>query len=195
MHRSTLYALLDRYEARYPQDPTAGRIRAFAREHRDCLERSCRLGHITAGAWILDPCEERALLTHHRKLDRWLQLGGHVDGESDILRAAIREAREESGIEAFEVWVDRAGRGAWGAPEDGDAVVLDLDIHPIPARGAEPEHDHLDVRFLFRARSARLTISDESNDLRWFTSAEVASATDEESVLRLLHRAAALMGR
>ena len=100
-------------------------VRQFVRVHPDCFERSCREGHITASAWIVSADHRAALLTHHRKLDRWLQLGGHCDGEADVAAVALREAREESGL------VDLRFAYAGDAP-----VPVDLDVHPIPPRGA-----------------------------------------------------------
>lgn len=190
MHRRPLIDLLTRYLAAWPGErELVDRFRAFVNTHADCLLRSCVPGHITASCWILDPEGRRVLLTHHRKLDRWLQLGGHVDGEAEVERAALREAQEESGMAefAFVPWWENVGCA-------GRLVPLDLDVHPIPARGSEPRHDHWDVRFLLRAGPGQdLTMSDESNDLRWFAFADLASATTEESVLRLQRKAAALL--
>ena len=176
MHRRALIALLQRFAERSAAAATiAGRFLAFARDHDDCLLRSCAPGHITASAWILSHDHSHCLLTHHRKLDRWLQLGGHVDGEPVVHLAALREAREESGMAGFELL----------APS---AVLqpLDLDVHPIPSRADEPEHLHWDVRFLLRALPGQqLRISRESLDLRWVPRPEVSVFTDEPSVRRL----------
>lgn len=186
MDRAPLIDMLRRHAEAWPAErELAERFLAFARAHDDCLLRTCRPGHITASAWIVDAEAERALLTHHRKLGRWLQLGGHVDGEARVERAALREAVEESGMARFSFvrWSD-------------ELVPLDLDVHAIPARGAEPEHLHWDVRFWLRAEPGqRLSISEESNDLRWFTPAELAAATSEESVLRMMRKVEALRPR
>ena len=173
MHRAPLLALLDGYAARHPDEEATERFRAFVRVHEDCFERSCVPGHITGSAWILSPDGSRALLTHHRKLGKWLQLGGHVDGSPDVPASALREAQEESGIEHFTFL------------EEGP---LDLDVHEIPARGDEPAHLHYDIRFLLRAHTEALQISDESNDLGWFTPAEVRGLSEEESLLRMLRK-------
>jgi 8-oxo-dGTP pyrophosphatase MutT (NUDIX family) len=180
MHRRPLIELLQRYAAHFPAEhELVARFRAFVAAHDDCLLRSCVPGHITASAWILDADGERALLTHHRKLGRWLQLGGHVDGEEHVERSALREAQEESGMAEFR-FVPWSG---------GELVPLDLDVHPIPARKQEPEHLHWDLRFLLQAAPGQaLVTSDESNDLRWFGADELAAATDEESVLRLARK-------
>ncbi len=186
MHRRALIALLERYAAAWPAErDVAARFVAFVRAHDDCLERTCAPGHVTASAWITGAGGERALLTHHRKLGRWLQLGGHVDGEQHVERAALREAHEESGLPALELV-------RW-SPE---LVPLDLDVHPIPARGTEPRHDHWDVRFWLQADAdAQLVLSAESVDLRWFATQQLAAVTDEDSVLRLARKVAALRGR
>jgi len=184
VHRRHLNELLQRYEVAWPAEHLqVARFRRFVAAHADCLLRTCVPGHITASAWILAPDGGSALLTHHRKLGRWLQLGGHVDGEAEIERAALREAQEESGMQQFTF-------ATWGA--DG-LVPLDLDVHPIPARGREPRHEHWDVRFLLRAAAGQpLVTSAESNDLRWVPAAELGRLTDESSVLRLARKAAVL---
>ncbi|MFN7669997.1 MAG: NUDIX hydrolase [Planctomycetota bacterium] len=186
MDREPLIELLRRHAEAWPAEQAlAARFIGFAKAHADCLLRTCRPGHITASAWIVDASGERALLTHHRKLGRWLQLGGHVDGERHVERAALREAVEESGMATFEF-------ATW----TGALVPLDLDVHAIPARGDEPEHLHWDVRFWLRAtRGQQLAISEESNDLRWFTPAEVSAVTGEDSVLRMLRKATDLQVR
>lgn len=180
MHRRLLLELLARHLARCPADAEiVGRVGGFVLAHADCFERSCREGHITASAWIVSPDHRRVLLTHHRKLDRWLQLGGHCDGECDPREAALREAREESGLERFRF-----------LPDAADPLPLDLDIHAIPAHGADPEHLHLDVRFLLVAEpDQELRASDESNDLQWFERERLADWIEEESLLRLERRA------
>ena len=181
MHRRPLLELLDRYEARYPDErAVAARIRALVMEHADCFDRTCRPGHVTASAWVTTPQRNRVLLVHHRKLDRWLQPGGHADGQADIPAAALREAIEETGLSRLRL------------SEDASITPLDLDVHVIPARIApsgellEDAHEHHDVRFLIIA-AGDLTpqVSEESHDVRWFTGEELHAATDEESILRM----------
>ncbi|MEO6595685.1 MAG: NUDIX hydrolase [Planctomycetota bacterium] len=184
MHRRHLTELLVRYAAAWPAEVSVSeRFLAFIGEHDDCLHRSCVPGHITASAWILSPDGNSALLTHHKKLGRWLQLGGHVDGEVLVEQAALREAIEESGMTEFEFV-------RWGR---GPLVPLDLDVHAIPARGREPLHEHWDVRFLLRAGPGQQIVrSDESNELRWVAAGELTQLTQEESVLRLARKARAI---
>ena len=179
MHRRPLRRLLERYAEAWPAERAlAGRFLAFVDAHPDCLQRSCVPGHVTASAWILDADHQRALLTHHRKLGKWLQLGGHVDGATDVPGACLREAQEESGMTRFAFWPG----------EEGARVPLDLDVHEIPARGDEPAHLHWDVRFLLVAgRGQPLVVSAESHDLAWVPIRELEQYTTEESVLRM-HR-------
>jgi 8-oxo-dGTP pyrophosphatase MutT (NUDIX family) len=147
---------------------------AFIDAHpSDAHSRSCLAGHLTASALVIDARGERALLTFHKKLGRWLQLGGHCDGDANLAGAALREAREESGIEDLAI----------------DPDPIDVDIHAIPARAGEPEHLHLDTRFrLFAPPGAREVLSEESLDLAWFTRAEAERLATDDSVRRLFRR-------
>ena len=181
MHRRPVRALLDRYELKWPRErELVARFREFCDGHADCLERSCAPGHFTASAWILDARGEQALLHHHKKLGKWLQLGGHVDGAPEVESACLREAQEESGMIDF-VFVPWAG---------DDLTPLDLDVHEIPARPGEAAHLHWDVRFLLQAGAGQgLRRSSESNELAWVTNSALRSFTGEESVLRMARKA------
>lgn len=178
MHRQPLlkkldyYAPFDRIERRMTED-----IERFVQKNPRCFERSLEIGHVTGSAWIVDQDRSHVLLTHHRKLDRWLQLGGHADGDADILRVAWREATEESGLE-----------GVRPVSEN----IYDVDIHAIPATAREPAHVHYDVRFLFEAdRHAPLVVSSESKDLAWVPLERIAEYSGEESMMRMVYK----MGR
>lgn len=175
MHRQALLGKLARYRAADPYETRAAeRLREFVEEHADCFERSLAVGHVTGSAWILDRSRAFTLLTHHRKIGKWLQLGGHADGDPDVLRVALREAREESGLAAV-------------APISEE--IFDIDIHAIPARGREGEHLHYDVRFLLEAdRRAPLSITAESRSLEWVALGRVAELNPEESVSRMVSK-------
>jgi 8-oxo-dGTP pyrophosphatase MutT (NUDIX family) len=190
MHRRPLLDTLACYRHAFPAEAdVVDRIVSLVNEHVDCFERSCRPGHITGAAWILSADRRRCLLTHHRKLDRWLQLGGHADGETLVEEVALREAREESGMTGFDF-----------VPIAGALLPLDLDVHNIPARYdaegrlIEDAHEHHDVRFLLVAHAGQtIAASDESHEIGWFTSEEVLQLTDEESLLRMLYKAAEIL--
>ena len=146
------------------------RMLEFLHEHEAPLERSCLAGHFTASALVIHADGERALLTHHRKLGRWLQLGGHCDGEANPARAALLEATEESGMEGLAI----------------DPVPVDLDIHRIPARAGEPAHLHLDLRYLVYAPpGGREVVGAESLDLAWVGLGELGGLDCDDSVRRL----------
>jgi len=178
VHRRPLLELLDRYAALHPEEAgCAERIRALVSSRVDCFERSCLPGHVTASAWIVSADHRHFLLTHHRKLDRWLQLGGHADGDPDGLRVALREAREESGMHDFR-WL--------GADSGGSPLPLDIDVHAIPARAGEPAHEHHDLRFLLVAAPGQvLRASAESKQLAWHEMARLEHVVEEASLLRL----------
>jgi 8-oxo-dGTP pyrophosphatase MutT (NUDIX family) len=142
----------------------------FMNEHPcDAHLRECAPGHLTASAILLHPDKRRGLFTHHKKLGRWLQLGGHCDGDANLPAVALREAWEESGIEGLTI----------------EPTPIDLDIHLIPERPGEEAHVHLDTRFLIHApKDASYVVSDESHDLAWLTLDELLGCADG-SVLRL----------
>jgi len=172
MSRASLLAELVAYA---PADAREAAMRseiaAFVRDHADCFERTLLLGHLTASAWVVDADRTHALLTHHRKLGRWLQLGGHADGDDDLRRVALREAREESGLTAIRF----AGTS-----------IYDLDVHAIPARGREPAHTHYDVRFAFIAERTQPTVvSAESHELAWRPITTLRGADVDPSLRRL----------
>ncbi len=191
MHRRPLLGMLEHYTTHYPGEvETVQRIERLVHTSADCFKRTCRPGHITGSAWVLSHDRRHCLLVHHRKLNRWLQPGGHADGQADIAEVALREVREESGLQDLEL-----------VGSEEHLMPLDIDVHCIPARTdtsghvVEDAHEHHDIRFLVVAAAGqKLILSDESHDLRWFTHDEVLEATDEESVLRMLRKAGPLGG-
>lgn len=173
--RRTLLKQIEAYQRKYPGEwLTAARMRDFIYHHARCFHRDLSTGHVTGSAWLLDCSGERVLLTHHRKLDKWVQLGGHADGEPDVAKVALREAREESGISGIELM---------------SADIFDLDIHLIPARDDEPSHYHYDCRFLLQCTEHEdFTVSDESHDLVWIPLTELGRYTREVSIARMAAR-------
>jgi 8-oxo-dGTP pyrophosphatase MutT (NUDIX family) len=150
----------------------------FVSEQPHCFERTLAIGHITASAWVVNPARTHVLLTHHRKLGTWLQVGGHCDGDSDTLYVALREAREESGIRDFFTL---------------STHIFDLDIHEIPAEANGstddfPAHLHYDVRYALQAATTELTVSAESFDVAWIAFEDIERYTHDASVLRMAHK-------
>jgi 8-oxo-dGTP pyrophosphatase MutT (NUDIX family) len=146
--------------------------RAYFRDHLP--------GHITGSAWIVDETHQFVLLTHHVKLNRWLQPGGHADGDENIEQVAFREALEETGVKSVALV---------------SSNIFDIDIHTIPARHDFPEHQHYDIRFLFRAsKSEPIVVSEESHDVAWVSLGDIAAFTQSEpSILRMAQKAKKLL--
>ena len=130
-------------------------------------------GHITASCFIVDG-ERRLLLHHHRRLNRWLQMGGHVEPGESAREAALREGREESGLTVLDI----------------HERIFDLDIHPIPAGKGEPDHRHYDVRYLARTNQPESIIVDpmESTDLAWVDLQRAASLMASAEAARVISK-------
>ena len=163
---STAVTLLEELD-----DPARDEFLRFTAEHDDALLRSCVTGHLTGSALVVDPVSERMLLLHHRKLQKWLQPGGHADGDGNLAAVALREATEETGIDGLRVVVP----------------AIHLDIHVVEPQNEVP-HLHYDVRFLVLAPEGAKAIGNlESTALRWVTLDELDALSDEPG-LRLLAR-------
>lgn len=150
-------------------EDTRAAMLAFVDAHDDALRRTCAEGHLTGSALVVDASAERVLVLFHRKLGRWLQPGGHADGEGNLAASALREATEETGISGLRVAVP----------------ALDLDIHRV-APPHELPHDHLDVRFLVIAPGDAVVVGNhESLGLRWVDQEELAALAPDPNLLRL----------
>ncbi len=159
----------------------------FVAQHPDCFDRALLEGHITGSAWIVSPDRQQTLLIHHRKLNRWLQPGGHADGDPDVAAVALREAQEETGLTRLTVI---APPGADSSLEISQTVpIFDVDIHSIPARNEVPEHLHYDIRFLIEADPDEpLGFSEEIRNIQWFAVETVVNYAESESILRLIRK-------
>ena len=164
---------------RYPEQACCRKMIQLLDSCPNCFSRDSYPAHFTGSAFVVSSDGARALLHHHRKLNRWLQLGGHCDGDEDVLSVAQREACEESGISGFVV---------------ASARPFDLDIHEIPAFAGEPPHMHYDVRYVLIApEGAEIRISPESNKLRWFTPEEMKRCSLDAGLRRLIEKWQALL--
>lgn len=159
------------------------RMHRFVAENEACFDRTFEPGHITASCWIVNslPAGERqrgqALLTWHKRLNRWLQMGGHLErDDASLLDAALREAREESGLAEVRPLA---------------AAIFDLDVHLIPERKGEPAHFHYDVRFLLEADPAQpLVVSAESRDVAWVPLSGIMALNTDASMRRMVAKTA-----
>jgi 8-oxo-dGTP pyrophosphatase MutT (NUDIX family) len=146
-----------------------------------CFSRSTFApGHVTGSGFIVHSPSRRVLLHHHRRLDAWLQMGGHDEGESDPRATALREGAEESGLPDLVLL---------------SPAILDVDVHAIPAGKGEPPHLHHDVRYALATLSPDAIQRDdaESLALRWFTLEEAAAAMADPDATRALARLARLL--
>lgn len=174
MKRNYLLYELDAYLPTPQEQQFKDTMLAFIEQHENCFERTLEIGHITASAWLLNKNKTHALLMHHAKLDKWVQVGGHCDGDPNVLRVAIKEAQEESGIQSIE-------------PLSRD--IFDIDIHLIPANAKEKEHYHYDVRFLLHVTSDEEVVrNNESKELRWISKNSDELPTHSASILRMFHK-------
>ena len=181
MHRQALVEKLTEYRPEFEIEVEfRASFLSFIKQYSDCFERTQKVGHITGSAWIINKTGNKALLTHHKKLDRWLQLGGHADGEPDVIKVSRKEAEEESGLMSLQLHSEN---------------IFDIDIHTIPARKADPEHLHYDVRFLFIAdENESLTISQESKNLAWIAFEDLKiKSNHNESILRMAKKSETLI--
>jgi 8-oxo-dGTP pyrophosphatase MutT (NUDIX family) len=176
MHQPTIFNIdmLHRYRDQWHAEADAiNQFVAFLAAHTDAFERSNCVGHFTGSSWLVSEDGKRVLLMHHRKLDRWLQPGGHADGEVDLAGVALREAQEETAVTGLRV----------------EGAVFDIDRHMIPARGDEPEHWHYDVRYVVRAGTdERFVVNSESRALAWRPVIKVAEDESLDASLRRMAR-------
>ena len=195
MHRQPLLNLLAQHTPTDADEQimTSATI-DFVQQYPNCFERSLLIGestgtpwsgtpeqpgHITGSAWVVSIDRRRILLIHHCKLDRWLQPGGHADGDTNVAAVALREAQEETGLTSLRLVSN----------EDELPPIFDVDIHAIPARGDVPEHVHYDIRFLVEADpNESFGMSDEIENIQWFMPKDVNSYTDSESILRMMRK-------
>jgi len=177
MHRQELLNLLNQHRTTFMEEAAyLSRAQRIVEEHTDCFYRELWPAHVTGSTWVVSPDRERVLMLHHVKLDQWFQPGGHADGDNDILRVALRETAEETGI----------------APEQiqllGSAV-FDVDIHAIPPMGHDPWHEHIDVRFLVEIDDTLpIPGNVESHEVIWVSLSDAPRFNNNRSTWRMVEK-------
>jgi len=177
MHRQQLLDLLKRYRTRF-MDEAGFRVRAidFVERHEDCFFRELWPVHVTGSTWVVNSRRDKVLLLHHKKLDQWFQPGGHADGDADILKVALKETSEETGLDPDYI----------SLVSDN---VFDVDIHTIQANTQDPRHEHIDVRFLVEIDdSVVVPGNDESHDVVWVSLNQVSRYNNNRSTYRMIEK-------
>ena len=177
MHRIDLLEQLAHYETRYLEEAAHVQYaRKFVATHPDTFFRGHYPAHVSGSTWVVNPARTAVLLMHHRKLDAWLQPGGHADGDPDTCRVALREAAEETGVasEQIRLLSER---------------IFDIDIHATTHPPEAPPHAHIDIRYLIEIDD-RLPVpgNEESFELRWVPLAQVARFNNSRSILRMVDK-------
>ena len=175
MNKNTLLAQIVAYLQEYPNDAHPQKTLDFLNENDNFWQKENSAGHVTASVWIVNGNKNKALLTHHKKLEKWFQLGGHVESEDeDIFAACLREAKEESGLQNLIL------------PEK---TLFDIDVHLIPtSKSGFPAHFHYDIRVLLIAEEDEAINFDknESKSVKWFDFEAMKTLFTEESLLRMI---------
>ena len=177
MHRQELLQLLNRHETRFMEEAGfVARARAFVEANTDVFNREHLPLHVTGSAWVVSPDFTQALILHHVKQDQWFQPGGHADGDNDVLRVALRETSEETGLDPDQIQLL-------------SDEVFDVDIHTIPASQHDTWHEHIDLRFLVQIDN-RLPVpgSDESHEVLWVDLRHVSAYNNNRSSWRMVEK-------
>ena len=177
MHRQDLLNYLRRYRTRFMDEAAyVHRAIEYIENNPDCFERGHTPVHVTGSAWMVNPGRSRVLLVHHGKLHEWYQPGGHADGDPDVLRVAIREAAEESGVDDAHIRLLN--------PEG-----FDVDLHMVPDLPAAPAHSHIDIRFLLEISDTHdMPGNHESHEVRWVELYRVPFYNNNRSTYRMVEK-------
>lgn len=177
MHRQELLTRLAQHDSRFMEEAAhIRRTQDFVLAHEDCFHCDLWPGHVTGSAWVVSPARQRVLLLHHRKHDQWFQPGGHADGDADILRVALRETAEETGLDPGHIRLV-------------NHAIFDVDVHTIPASSRGPRHEHYDVRFLVEMDDdLPIPGNDESHEILWVLLNEVSRFNNNRSTYRMVEK-------
>jgi len=177
MHRQDLLLRLHHYQPAFIEEHSfKQRAIGYISDNPDCFEREHGPFHITASTWVVNPDRSKVMMVHHGKLHQWFQPGGHADGDADVLRVALKETHEESGIDASQIRL---------LSQD----IFDLDLHHIPLVNGVPAHSHFDIRFLVEIDD-RLAVpgSHESHEVRWIDLFRVTAFNNNRSTFRMVDK-------
>ena len=180
MARNDLIKSLIAYQTPFPEEKKfIHDFLTLLNDEADCFKRTLKTGHVTGSSWIVNNTKDQALLTHHKKLNKWLQPGGHADGNENIVSVAEKEAKEETGLSSLVLL----------SPD-----IFDIDIHLIPSNAKEEKHFHYDIRYIFEADNKEtLIISNESKQLKWIPFSALSTYTRQnQSILRMAEKTAHL---
>ncbi|MGV6826765.1 MAG: NUDIX hydrolase [bacterium] len=148
----------------------------FVETHTEIFYRELWPAHVTGSAWVVNPAKTKVLMMHHRKLNQWFQPGGHADGDNDVVRVALKETSEETGIDLSHIKLL-------------GMEVFDLDIHRIPAMAGDPSHQHIDVRFLVEIDdSIPVPGNDESHEVLWVDLEQITRYNNNRSTYRMTEK-------
>ena len=177
MHRQDLLRYLEQHRTRYMEEAAyVKRAIDYIETNADCFEREHGPYHVTGSAWVVNPDRSCVLLVHHGKLHEWYQPGGHADGDADVLRVALREVEEESGVGGEHIHLLY--------PQ-----VFDVDIHTIPATPVAPAHGHIDIRFLVEIDDVHdVPGSHESHEVKWVELHRVSAFNNNRSTYRMVDK-------
>lgn len=149
-------------------------ILKYLKENDNYLGEDDTIGHITASAWIVNNNKDKVILTFHKKLEMWIQLGGHTEKNETVIDAALREAYEESGLEEIRVL---------------DENIFDVDVHEFPEKDNNKSHYHYDIRYLLEADEDKIIkISNESKDVKWVKFDELDTLIEEKALKRMMEK-------
>jgi 8-oxo-dGTP pyrophosphatase MutT (NUDIX family) len=184
MHRQEILNLLQLHSTRFNEESGyLQRAKDYIARHENCFYRELWPIHVTGSAWVVNPGRNKILMMHHKKHNQWFQPGGHADGDADIVRVALRETSEETGIDLSQVTLINSS-------------VFDVDIHRIPEMGKEPQHHHIDIRFLVEIDD-RIVVpgNSESHQVLWVGLHEVTRYNNNRSTYRMLEKTRHLRNR
>ncbi|WP_455198066.1 NUDIX hydrolase [Kaarinaea lacus] len=176
MHRNDLLNLLKNYQPRFMDEVAfVRRAIAYIEQNENVFVRSAPV-HVTGSAWVVSPDREKVLLMHHRKYDHWFQMGGHADGDPDVINVALKECAEETGIDPDHIRLL-------------DTAIFDVDLHDVPRIGQVQAHGHIDIRFVVEIDDTiNIPGNNESHEVKWFTLYEVMQMNRFRSTYRMLEK-------